>query len=320
MTKSEKFSRSPIAIAIVALWILNDLVLKQAFGNFWTGKISDITGLVAFPFFVCLILTKIFKSTKELKLFTISILLVHSVFAIINIRQDWNDLFHNILFSNHHGTADLEDIFCIPITIPILYFLFFKTERLIGIFPLKALFPVFCGFAFIATPAPQAPNFREFKIIYPKQSSLRFSGYEQTFIWYSMECNYSEFTIDIIENLNNFYDEYIWEIKNRMRPQPTVYSKENFEHLSKYIRPPIQIQLKSKDFFSIMDMRYKKKRFELNLKLNLEPGDYFWCMHSEEEYSSGCNIAYEERDLDSSYSREYNRKLIISQCNKILIR
>lgn len=36
MTQSEKFSRSPIAFAIVVLWLLNDCYFKQAFGNFWT--------------------------------------------------------------------------------------------------------------------------------------------------------------------------------------------------------------------------------------------------------------------------------------------
>lgn len=318
MTQSQKFSRSPIAIAIVALWILNDLVLKQEFGNFWTGKLSDITGLVAFPFFICLILTRIFKSTKELKLFTISILLVHSVFAIINIRQDWNDFYHKILFSNHHGTADLEDLFCIPITIPILYFFFFKIERVIGIFLPKVLFPVLCVFAFAATSIPNPPYFREFKIIYPKGQTL-LAGETETFIWYSSECDYNEFIIDIIDKLNNSYDGYAWEIKF-IGPKPPMYSKLQFETTKKYLKSPIQIKLKAEDFLVIIDSRYKKLRFEVDLKLNLQPGDYIWCVRSEEENSNSCKIAYEERESNFNYSKEKNDKLIVSRCARILIR
>jgi|JI9StandDraft_2_1071091.scaffolds.fasta_scaffold06739_2 hypothetical protein len=317
MTKSQKFSRSPIAIAIVALWILNDLVLKQAFGNFWTGKISDITGLVAFPFFVCLILTKIFKSTKELKLFTISILLVHSVFAIINIRQDWNDLFHNILFSNHHGTADLEDIFCIPITIPILYFLFFKTERLIGIFPLKALFPVFCGFAFVATSYVR-PTFHEFRILYPREQNVN-GGESQTFIWYSVECNYSQFSMDFIDT-NEDYHKYIRDLESE-KIKPNSFSKDEFENIKELPNAPIRIILRENDFSSAMDDRFHKMRFEVDLKINLKSGNYKWCLYSEEKYSSSCVLDYNERISNPQHSKENNiRSLISPLCGKLIIK
>lgn len=320
MTKSEKFSRSPIAIAIVALWILNDLVLKQAYGNFWTGKISDITGLVAFPFFICLILAKIFKSAKEIKLFTISILLVHSVFAFINIRQDWNDLFHNILFSNPHGTADLEDLFCIPITIPILYFLFFKIERVIGIFLSKVLFPVLCCFAFVGTSHPEI-YLREFRTIYPVDQVIRLVGERQTFIWYSMECNYNQFTFFFFKNTkyNPLPWHKIFNFEERQR-KPHIFSKEEFENHKGLLKSPVEILLRQKDFTSVKDSRYNKMRFELDLKLNLEPGDYLWCLGSDPEYSNSCNMAYEERDSNPQAREESNDKLLESNCKWILIR
>lgn len=322
MTKSEKFSRSPIATAIVALWILNDLVLKQTFGNFWTGKISDITGLVAFPFFVCLILTKIFKSTKELKLFTISILLVHSVFALINIHRDWNDFYHKILFSNHHGTADLEDLFCIPITIPILYFLFFKMDChsryfLSGISS-RIMFPLLCGFAFVATSYPQI-YLREFRTIYPVDQVIRLVGERQTFIWYSMECNYDQFSMDFIDS-NEDYHKYIRDLESE-KIKPNSFSKDEFENVKELPNAPTRIILRENDFSSAMDDRFHKMRFETDLRLNLKSGNYKWCLYSEEKYSSSCVLDYNERISNPQHSKENNiRSLISPLCGKLIIK
>jgi len=37
---------------MLILWIVNDHVLKELYGNIWTGKLSDIAGLVVFPLFL----------------------------------------------------------------------------------------------------------------------------------------------------------------------------------------------------------------------------------------------------------------------------
>jgi len=34
---------------MLVLWIVNDHILKDLYGNFWTGKLSDVAGLVVFP-------------------------------------------------------------------------------------------------------------------------------------------------------------------------------------------------------------------------------------------------------------------------------
>ncbi|MEO0321410.1 MAG: hypothetical protein AAF447_00495 [Myxococcota bacterium] len=39
----------PVVVLAIALWWLNDHVLKAAFGNALTGKLSDVTGLIATP-------------------------------------------------------------------------------------------------------------------------------------------------------------------------------------------------------------------------------------------------------------------------------
>ncbi|MBX2924303.1 MAG: hypothetical protein KF746_19030 [Chitinophagaceae bacterium] len=43
---------NPFFITGLALLILNDLYLKQQYGNFLTGKLSDFAGLLAFPMFI----------------------------------------------------------------------------------------------------------------------------------------------------------------------------------------------------------------------------------------------------------------------------
>ena len=40
---------SPTFIAVLAVFVLNDFVLKAFFHNWWTGKLSDFTGVFVFP-------------------------------------------------------------------------------------------------------------------------------------------------------------------------------------------------------------------------------------------------------------------------------
>ena len=41
--------RHPLVLAMAALWLLNDHFLKGAYGNAWTGKLSDVASLAVFP-------------------------------------------------------------------------------------------------------------------------------------------------------------------------------------------------------------------------------------------------------------------------------
>ena len=49
--RSAEILASPGFVAAVALLVVNDWILKAAFGNWWTGKLSDFAGLYAFPLF-----------------------------------------------------------------------------------------------------------------------------------------------------------------------------------------------------------------------------------------------------------------------------
>ncbi|MCB2411364.1 hypothetical protein LGT39_00705 [Demequina sp. TTPB684] len=46
----------PLSLAAIAVMALNDHVLKQAYGTWWTGKLSDVAGLIFFPALVAVAL------------------------------------------------------------------------------------------------------------------------------------------------------------------------------------------------------------------------------------------------------------------------
>jgi hypothetical protein len=45
--------RHPVALAAIAVLVLNDHYLKAAYPGFITGKLSDAAGLIFFPLFLC---------------------------------------------------------------------------------------------------------------------------------------------------------------------------------------------------------------------------------------------------------------------------
>lgn len=47
----------PVFLICVALLLLNDVYLKYAYSNWWSGKLSDITGLIAFTLFGFVVLS-----------------------------------------------------------------------------------------------------------------------------------------------------------------------------------------------------------------------------------------------------------------------
>lgn len=49
--RSAEILASPTFVAAVLLLVVNDWILKAAYGSWWTGKLSDFAGLYAFPLF-----------------------------------------------------------------------------------------------------------------------------------------------------------------------------------------------------------------------------------------------------------------------------
>jgi hypothetical protein len=46
----------PVVVSALSLWLLNDHVLKHAYANWWTGKLSDAAGLIVFPCFLAVLI------------------------------------------------------------------------------------------------------------------------------------------------------------------------------------------------------------------------------------------------------------------------
>ncbi|PJJ80402.1 hypothetical protein [Mucilaginibacter auburnensis] len=67
MVNKQKLAH-PAFILAVFLLLLNDWLLKQTFGNSLTGKLSDVTGLFAFPFFFAALFTRFTKTAYLLTL------------------------------------------------------------------------------------------------------------------------------------------------------------------------------------------------------------------------------------------------------------
>lgn len=55
----------PAVIGALALWLINDHVLKQAYPNWWTGKLSDVAGMVVFPVFVGVVLQTVLPRARS---------------------------------------------------------------------------------------------------------------------------------------------------------------------------------------------------------------------------------------------------------------
>lgn len=130
LSNSGKFLSSPVSFLLICLWIWNDHIGKWEFHNTITGKISDITGLIVFPFLLTA-LASILIRKKELEkiLFFFANLSIILLFFIINWDQEWNNWIYANCFGNQNGFADKSDLLCIPLCSFVNYFFYKKYSR-----------------------------------------------------------------------------------------------------------------------------------------------------------------------------------------------
>jgi len=133
----------PVFIISIALLIINDFYFKQTFGNAVTGKLSDFTGLFAFPFF----LSCLFPSRKKT---------IHIFTCFIFIW--WKSIFSQpfIDFANYCEiplvrTVDFTDNIAL-VSVAFSYFLFSKENKFRVIRPIWQFFIItLSAFSFMAT-------------------------------------------------------------------------------------------------------------------------------------------------------------------------
>ncbi len=212
LSNSGKFLSSPVSFLLIGLWITNDHIGKWQFHNELTGKVSDITGLIVFPFLLTnltFIFTKFIFSQKirEEIVFVLMNLSIVTLFSIINWNQDWNNWVYANFFGNQNGIADKTDLLCIPFCM-ITNFYFYKkySKKKIAISSrinfLHLIAIILSTLAFINT--SRIDNFIDSErnqyfpilIARPTNHATYKIKEEVSFIWYT-EGNFKEFQIYI---------------------------------------------------------------------------------------------------------------------------
>ncbi len=238
LSNSSKFLSSPISFLLIFLWIANDHIWKAQFHNEITGKISDITGLIVFPFFLTAIGFIInYGTLKEKTLFVFTNLTIATLFSVINWSQDWNNWIYINCFGNQNGTADKTDLLCVPICL-FMNFYFYKkysVKEITVSARLKYLHIIaitLSALAFINTSTPEPKSNYEEEIFYPillaRPESRDFFkiGEEISFIWYT-EGKFKEFQI-------YFYTQENKNLEKKISIKTTQLQKHLDTRINKY--------------------------------------------------------------------------------------
>ncbi|MBP0613097.1 hypothetical protein J8J42_08560 [Chryseobacterium sp. cx-311] len=138
----------------ILILFLNDQIFKFEFSNYFTGKLSDVCGIIIFPFF----LTYIFPKLKQ-----------NSVFAAAIIFSFWKSQYSQSLINFYNEISpiqtsriiDYSDLFVL-LLLPIPYYLI-KNVHKIDFLTIKKLNPKFIFvislFIFIAEAPPPSHYF-----------------------------------------------------------------------------------------------------------------------------------------------------------------
>lgn len=132
----------------VFILLLNDHFLKEIFGNYFTGKLSDFAGLFAFPYFLCLLFPNKVK-------FNYIISGLFFIFWKSEMIEPLLNYFHIIGISINR-TVDYSDL--IALTILPLSYNYWHSNFNDFISLNKAFKPILivvCFFAFVATSLPK---------------------------------------------------------------------------------------------------------------------------------------------------------------------
>ncbi|NRS90405.1 hypothetical protein HNQ02_003349 [Flavobacterium sp. 7E] len=154
MTQNRKHFRGLFIISIILL-IINDIFLKSYYSNFFTGKLSDVAGLFAFPYFLSLL----FPEKVKLNYFGTAILFILWKSEIIQPIL----VFFQSIGIGLNRTIDYSDLVTLLILpISYLYWNSNLNDYLASKINFKPIILSVCSFAFIATSLPKAH--REIKL------------------------------------------------------------------------------------------------------------------------------------------------------------
>jgi hypothetical protein len=252
LSNSGKFLSSPISFLLIFLWLTNDHIWKAKFHNEITGKISDITGLIVFPFLLTAIgFIASYETIKEKTLFLFANLSIAILFSIINWNQDWNNWIYANCFGNQNGIADKTDLLCVPICL-LTNFYFYKkySAREISISTkikyLHIISITLSTLAFINTSTAEKkvpsmheevnPNFPAIKVIKPYQYGYFFKGEETSFVWLT-QGDYKEFGIYIFAPNGKLEKEILLRVSQLQKRFSKVYNSPYYIYSEEILLP-----------------------------------------------------------------------------------
>lgn len=106
----------PVSVSAIAVLVLNDHVLKPAFASWWTGKVSDVAGLVFAPALLGVALGAV-PRCRRLPLVPTCVLAVGVVFAMVKVTT-WGAAAASAAWSvvdgPSHVLADPTDLLALP--------------------------------------------------------------------------------------------------------------------------------------------------------------------------------------------------------------
>jgi len=184
-------------ILALLILLLNDFIFKGLYGNWFTGKLSDFSGLFIFPLFW----TAIFPGQKK-KIFWFTGL----AFAYFksSFSQPVIDIWNNIGLLSISRTIDYSDL--ISLTILPFAFLYEKSSDTLPRFSLNPIIPLsISAFAFLATNPPPKTCFPDSTVYHIKHYSRDslISDLKNTGLYVSSG-----------EYANTEYKDEYWEINN----------------------------------------------------------------------------------------------------------
>ena len=200
MRHNKKHIRIIFLLSVIIL-ILNDRFFKGYFRNEITGKLSDIAGLFAFPYFLSLLFPKNVKMNYLLT----GLFFIFWKSALI---QPIIDFFQSIGLGINR-IVDYTDLYTL-IILPVSYYYWYSkfNDVFVVRFSFKPIIVLLCSFAFIATSLP-----REYKTINLKSNlEVTIKEHKENII--------TKLKLGKIDDENYFYlfelSEYKTEIRTKL--------------------------------------------------------------------------------------------------------
>lgn len=220
MEKNLKLLTSFWFLVGLSILLLNDFVLKELYGNWLTGKLSDFSGLFIFPLFW----TVLFKGHKS-KIFWFTAL--GFVFWKSSVSQlfieEWNSL--GVIYISR--VVDYTDLIALSV-LPLAYY-FESLQNKTYSFRLSPIIPIFISlFAFIATSKHPITCFNEDSGHYDIQHISR-DSLINSLIESNLNLTYSKYHNTTYEdehfeihNLNDSINNLVFLVKDFDKTNKTV--------------------------------------------------------------------------------------------------